>query len=164
MPRRETVRHLFRVRLIQCFAEFAAVDFRFLADFASTFRVIVPSLQMPGAELSLGVLFVAGTLLRFAHFDLHFRRRGLDGRGSGRSRGWRSGGCRALRCCFLSLLLFPSRLVSDYRVSYSNPSCRAKHDSSAGRQAVYCFAAELASAWVNGSADFSYSTSAMHSP
>src|SRR6267154_749666 len=103
---------LLRIRLVKRFAKLAPVD---LGVFANPrfhiFRVIVPTLQMPGAELSFGVLLIAGTLPRLSHFDLHFLWCRLDSRRSCCSRGWggcgwnprwRSSRCRALRYCFLS--------------------------------------------------------------
>ncbi len=69
VAQRITVRHLFRVGLVQCFAEFAAVDFGILPDLAFQFlRVVVPAFQMPAAEFSLGIFLIAGALLGLSHF------------------------------------------------------------------------------------------------
>src|SRR5580700_4105622 len=85
--------------LVERLAEFTAIDFGFLADERfDFFRIIVPTLQMPAAELAFRVLFVAGALRGF--LGLQFRR-GWGCRFGG-SRG-DCGGCVSWwRWCFWS--------------------------------------------------------------
>src|SRR3974390_1749295 len=64
---------LLGIRPVQNLAKFAAINLRAFTDKRFDFRgVIVPPLQMPGAELPFCILFIAGALLRFAGF--YFRR------------------------------------------------------------------------------------------
>ena len=56
---------------VKRFTEFAAVDLRFWTDkLLDLFRIVVPSLQMPSAELTLRVFLITGTLPMFANFYL----------------------------------------------------------------------------------------------
>src|SRR5882672_9183440 len=98
IAQRKAVGHLLRIGLVKRFAKFATVNFRVLPDPGlHIFWIVVPPLEMPGAKFSLGILFIAGALPRFTHFDFLFRRRSL-GCGSRRSGSGRSrGGCRE-RC------------------------------------------------------------------
>src|ERR1700736_2544302 len=80
---------------------------------------------MPGTEFSLGIFFIAGPLLGFSHLNFYFFWRSLfNGRGShGRRRRsnrgsrWRSSGCCALRCCFLSHSSIPLSRSGAYFIS-----------------------------------------------
>jgi hypothetical protein len=101
IAQRIAVRHLLRVGLVQRLAKFAAVNFRVLPDLGLHFHwIVVPPLEMPGAQFSLGILLIAGALPGLAHFDLLFRRRGFRRRRSGcDSRSGRSSGSRRGRCC-----------------------------------------------------------------
>ena len=105
----KAVRHLFRVRLVKCFAKFTAVNFRVLPDLGLHFLgIVVPPFEMSGAEFSLGIFLIAGALPGLSHFDFLFRWRSLgrggsssrSGRGCWRCRGW-SCGRGPLRCGFL---------------------------------------------------------------
>src|SRR5207248_3661756 len=71
ISKRIALRLLRRIRAVQRLAKLAAVNLRFPSDNRSHFfRIVVPPLQMPGAQFSFLVLFVAGALFRFARFNL----------------------------------------------------------------------------------------------
>ena len=62
---------MLRVGPVECVAKLAAIDLGVRADERFDFlRIIVPALQVAGAELPFFVFFVAGTLLVLADFDL----------------------------------------------------------------------------------------------
>src|SRR5262249_13528574 len=121
VAQRKTVRHLLRIRLIQRLAELTAINLCFFSD-SGLYRlwIVVPTLQMSGAQLALGVLFVARPLFRFSHLQFNFLWRSLCRRCRGcrwcgvLRRRWCSR-WGALRCGLLShsLFLFPSELRSE---------------------------------------------------
>jgi len=66
---------LLRIGPVQSLTKFAAVDLRFWPDKVfDFFGIVIPSLQMTGAELSFRVLFVTGTLPVLSNLDLRQRR------------------------------------------------------------------------------------------
>jgi hypothetical protein len=96
------VRRLRKIGRVESFAEFAAVDFYLFADERfDVLRVVVPALQVPAANFTLRVFFVARALRGF--LGLHFRGCGRFGDCStgrwsrGRGRGWCRGSGRR-RC------------------------------------------------------------------
>src|SRR5713226_7965233 len=73
------------VGLVERLAKLAPIDFRLGSDEGlDLLRVVVPALQVPAAELALGIFLVTGALLVLADFDL----RRCFGR------------CRSCRSCF----------------------------------------------------------------
>ncbi len=64
ITQREAVWHLLGIRPVKRPAKLTAVDLDVLADLPLDVRgVIVPALEMPGAQLTLGVLLITGTLM-----------------------------------------------------------------------------------------------------
>jgi hypothetical protein len=88
---------LLRVRPVERLAKFAAVDFGVRSDQRfDFFRIVVPALQVAGAEFALFIFFIARALLVLANLDLDFffgQRRGcrLGGNSSGCGGGGRCG-------------------------------------------------------------------------
>src|SRR5580704_14259757 len=65
---REAMGHLIGIGAIERFAEFATINLRVFPDqLLDLFRIVVPPLQMPGAELPFGVFFIAGALPMLAN-------------------------------------------------------------------------------------------------
>ena len=72
------MRHLGAIGFVNRLAEFAAVNFRLLADERfDFFWVVVPTFQVAAAELAFGIFFVAGALRGFLR--LYFGRSGRFG-------------------------------------------------------------------------------------
>lgn len=92
ISQRIAVRRLREIRFVQRPAEFAAINFGLRTDQRfNLFRIIVPALQMPAAQLPLCVLLIASPLSRLLGLNL-----------------WRDGRCRfrgscsdgSSRCCW----------------------------------------------------------------
>src|SRR5260370_17718274 len=80
--KRKAMGHLVGIGTIKRFAEFATIDLRFWPNqLLDLFRIVIPSLQMPRAELPFGIFFVAGPLPVLANLYLPHRRSGLFGYG-----------------------------------------------------------------------------------
>lgn len=63
---------MLRIGPVKSLTKFAAVDLRFSPDKVfDLFGIVIPSLQMTRAELSLSIFFITGTLPVFS--NLHLR-------------------------------------------------------------------------------------------
>src|SRR5260370_15419765 len=84
--KRKAMGHMVGIGTIKRFAEFATIDLRFWPNqLLDLFRIVIPSLQMPRAELPFGIFFVAGAVPVLANLYLPQRRCGLfDSGGDGR--------------------------------------------------------------------------------
>src|SRR5260370_8962421 len=90
--KRKAMGHLVGIGTIKRCAESATIDLSFWPNqLLDLFRIVIPSLQMPRAELPFGIFFVAGALPVLANLYLPQRRCGLFGYGCGRRSCLRAG-------------------------------------------------------------------------